>query len=491
MAKIKTFISGLLSPLYSWVGGKKFIFVWLGFFLLSAILSISRADVPFTSQWDEMYHLSYVQYVSEGVIPAIGYPMNDWAKIAFSCYPVSSLGIMTFVPCGEVGPGALYPTGGTNSASVWPPIYYIIIAILMAPIKLLFGLTDNLLAARYATALIWAIGSSLLSFFIYRKSKSFMLGATFAMLSTALSLFGQSASFVSPHSLVPLLLFGGVSIAVWLDRELKTVSTDYSIRNLKPMPILKRGLLWLTPIVGYGSVLAFSVPHAFPILIAMAIFVAIGVLFHNRDNLPGLVVKLTTLGIFFALAVVAFMTTRDFWSWQRSSRAVDWPSDVNPGAADVDALSSYPDMFQQALSLWGDFWPNGLQNPWLQGTIAVVNESFWIFLLPTLIFASIATLGLSHWLSRMSIALVATAPVASNLAFLQLQFVIPERYGLSIVLLGLFGLANDKIQKFFRIFIFAAATATYIISYLYSPLPVIEAVCPTGPLDWAFGCRLP
>lgn len=244
-------------------------------------------------------------------------------------------------------------------------------------------------------------------------------------------------------------------------------------------------------IFGYGLLVALTVPHALPILIVLAIYIFAGIWSRHFGDLRKFTVISVLSGAMFITSALGFLAARSFWAWQMSIRAVPWPADVNPAAADVDAPSSFPNIFHQLLALWWEFWPNGLQNPWLQGEIGIFVENFWIFLLPTLIISAIATLGIAHWLKRLTLGLVVAAPVASNLAFSTLQIAIPERYGMAIVLLGLFGLASDYIRKSFQTILFLGAIATYILSYFYSPLPFNPAVCPSMQISGALGCIFP
>jgi hypothetical protein len=445
--------------------------------------------MPFTSQWDEMYHLSYVQYASQGIIPAWGYPMNDWSKTAFSCYPVSLLGITTGVPCDQIGDGANYPTGGTNTAAVWPPVYYFLTAILIAPIKMFFGITDNLFAARYATGIIWAAGTAFLSLIVRIKSRSLLLGLTFSLLATSFSLLGQSASFVSPHSTVPALLALGLFIAFRVEKIFQELSGNGSF--------MRAGVRWRKigkaswPLIIFGAVLALTVPHAFPILIVLGIFLFVGVMTQFKTSVKNLFGFGTLTAILFGATAGVFFGANRIWEWQQSIRAVPFPSDVNVEAADVTALGSFPNIIRQIVTLWWDFWPFGLSNPWLQGEAAIFIENFWIFLLAGLILTALATLGVGHWLFRLSLGLVITAPLASNLAFSTLQFAIPERYGMAVVLLGLFGVGNEKFTRVFRLILFFGALATYVISFFYSPLPFAESVCPRNQFNGILGCVLP
>lgn len=475
----------------AWIKGHKNLLGFLLFFLLSATLSFTRADNPYVSQWDELYHLSYVQYVTQGTIPANGYPMNDWSKSSFSCYPVSLIGMTTDVPCGELGAGSRYPTGGTNTAALWPPVYYILTAVIMIPVTFLLGIDGGLFAARYATGIIWALGVSLLSLIILRKSRSFVLGATFSLLSTSLSLFGQSASFVSPHSTVPLLLALGLMLSFWLERQINVFRDKGLSGAFSASGLIGAGSLWILVAGSFGLLVGLTVPHSFPLLLVIGVFIFLGVVGSNNLRFTSKVNWGFTTIVVSGLSLIGFLLAYRFWGWQLALRSVDYPADVNTAAMDIGVQGSYPSLVQQILNLWWEFWPQGLSNPWLQGTIAIFVENFWIFVLPALIITALATLGIQHWLTRISLGLVIAAPIASNLAFSTLQIALPERYGLVIVLLGLFGLANENFGKVFRVVLFVAAVATYILSFFYNPLPFAEAVCPPGSFTGALGCVLP
>jgi hypothetical protein len=475
----------------AWIKGHKNLLGFLLFFLLSTTLSFARADDPFVSQWDELYHLSYVQYVTQGTIPANGYPMNDWSKSAFSCYPVSLIGMTTDVPCGELGAGSRYPTGGTNTAALWPPVYYILTAAIMIPVTFLLGIDGGLFAARYATGIIWALGISLLSLIILRKSRSFVLGAIFSLLSTSLSLFGQSASFVSPHSTVPLLLALGLMLSFWLEGQVSAYKEKRLSGPFPPLGLIRAVGLWLAVAGSFGLLVGLTVPHSFPLLLVIGVFVFLGVVGSNNLRLTSKINWGFATILVSGLSLIGFLLAYRFWGWQLALRSVDYPADVNTAAMDIGVQGSYPSRLEQVLSLWWEFWPQGLSNPWLQGTIAIFVENFWIFVLPALIITALATLGIQHWLTRISLGLIIAAPIASNLAFLTLQISLPERYGLVIVLLGLFGIANENIGKVFRVVLLVAAISTYILGFFYNPLPFAEAVCPPGSFTWQFGCVLP
>jgi hypothetical protein len=299
---------------------------------------------------------------------------------------------------------------------------------------------------------------------------------------------GQSASFVSPHSTVPLLLALGLFIAFRIERNFQDLSKDWSSLSSGPRLALARSS-W--PLILFGAVLALTVPHAFPILVVLGVFLFVGVLSHFRKSLGSLFGFGGLTAILFVVTAGVFYVVNRIWEWQQSIRTVPFPSDVNVEAADVTALGSFPNIIRQIVTLWWDFWPLGLSNPWLQGEVAILIENFWIFFLAALIITALATLGVGHWLFRVSLGLVLTAPLASNLAFSTLQFAIPERYGMAIVLVGLFGVGNEKFTKFFRLILFFGALATYVISFFYSPLPFGEPVCPPNQFNGYLGCVLP
>ncbi len=113
------------------LSGSSAVRIFIVVLVVVAIPLLIRTRESQIAPWDELYHLSYVQYVYEGSIPKPGDALNTWSREVFSCRPVYPFGVMTFVPCGEIGEPLNYPEGGTNTAGYWPPIYYGVVALLV------------------------------------------------------------------------------------------------------------------------------------------------------------------------------------------------------------------------------------------------------------------------------------------------------------------------------------------------------------------------
>jgi hypothetical protein len=280
-------------------------------------------------------------------------------------------------------------------------------------------------------------------------------------------------------------------LSFWLERQVSAYKEKRLSVPFPPSGTIRAVGLWLAVAGSFGLLVGLTVPHSFPLLLVIGVFVFLGVVGSNNLRLTSKINWGFATILVSGLSLIGFLLAYRFWGWQLALRSVDYPADVNTAAMDIGVQGSYPSRLEQVLSLWWEFWPQGLSNPWLQGTIAIFVENFWIFVLPALIITALATLGIQHWLTRISLGLVIAAPIASNLAFSTLQISLPERYGLVIVLLGLFGLANEKIGKVFRVVLLLAAIATYILSFFYNPLPFAEAVCPPGSFTWHLGCVLP
>jgi hypothetical protein len=358
----------------------------------------------------------------------------------------------------------------------------------MFPIQFLFGVSDHLLAARYATGFIWATGLAMLSLIVYKQSGSFLLGTTFGLLGSSLAIFGQASSFVSPHASVPILVAVALRLVFFVEAETKLLLYERFQKDRRVGILTKRYLFLLIIICVYGLMVGFTVPHAAPILVVMWVYVFVGLIHEHARGFASFISLLILTSVSFLSAGASLVLVTRFWSWQHSARAVAWPKDVDPSVGDELGNVTYGSLPEQILSLWLHFWPSGLSNLDTQGAIPVFLESIWSYLLPALLISAVATLGVFNWISRITLGLVIASPIASNLAFSVLNFVSPNRYGLALFLLGLFGLANQKTTSFFRVSLFVAATITYIVGFLYSPIPFTEAVCPPGSFSWTLGC---
>jgi hypothetical protein len=360
----------------------------------------------------------------------------------------------------------------------------------MIPIEYLLGVSDHLLAARYATGFIWALGVAMLSVLVYRRSGSFLTSTTFGLLGSGLSLFGQASSFVSPHAAVPILAAIALRLAFYVEEKSSyLLVSDFLMERRFSQSLLTVCCLVLA-FFGFGALVGFTVPHASPMLIVIGVYIFIGLIQSHVKNLISFFSVVTISGLLLLVATASLFTVSRFWTWQFSVRAISWPPDVDPSVGDDLGNVTYNSLTEQIFSLWLHFWPGGLSNLENQGVVPALLESAWSYLLPGLLIVAVATLGFSNWISRITVGLVVASPIASNLAFSLLNFISPERYGLSLLLFGLFGVANQKMTKLFRVFLFVAALSTYVTGYLHSPLPFTEEVCPSGALSWALGCQL-
>src|SRR4029077_5460427 len=121
-------------------------------------LQFKRASTDNVSFYDEGSHLSYVQYVASGHIPHIGDTLNTWGREVYSCHSVFPVGVVTSVPCGEIGAPGAYPGGGTFTSAGWPPSFYAYAAVFVRVLGVVG--VDPLYAARVAACLLLALGAA-------------------------------------------------------------------------------------------------------------------------------------------------------------------------------------------------------------------------------------------------------------------------------------------------------------------------------------------
>lgn len=164
--------------------------VFPGVFSAALVLSLQRATIDIVSPFDEPHHLANIGDVAEGHIPSRGNPLHEWDKQAFSCFPVASFGQVTTVPCGSDGPTDAYPEGRNTASGVWPPIYFIAAAV---PVKAAVALgADPLMAARWFSAFLWAIGAAVRALPLPRLSAGRYQAVAIAVLTGAAPYRGRS-----------------------------------------------------------------------------------------------------------------------------------------------------------------------------------------------------------------------------------------------------------------------------------------------------------
>jgi hypothetical protein len=201
----------LKSSSYARKGNEKFlsapIFVSLSVF----IVLLTKVFEKVISPWDEIYHLAYVQYMYNFSFPRLGDEILNWSKYAFSCYPVHFYGMTTTVPCGSDGPAQLYPASGTNTASLWPPIYYFLSSTWVRLFN--SNIETALFTARVFSAFIWSMGCGLLCFVLIKRNKfSPIAAASLITIVGVLPMGIFQGAFVTPYAAAPIL----VAMNYWL-----------------------------------------------------------------------------------------------------------------------------------------------------------------------------------------------------------------------------------------------------------------------------------
>jgi hypothetical protein len=169
---------------------------------------------PAFSLFDEVTFLGYVQFVTDGHVARSGDLLPSWPREYVACLPVPPHGLVTDVPCGEVvdDPGR-YPFGGTRVGQGWPPVYF---ALAAPPAVVADAVGWNVLtAARLASLLLFALGSLLVfsAARVFGAPASTSLGA--AVLLWALISGDLYSRFVTPHSMVPLLMGSTLLVVAW------------------------------------------------------------------------------------------------------------------------------------------------------------------------------------------------------------------------------------------------------------------------------------
>ncbi len=444
----------------------KTFLVFAGVFVLAMILAIVRANFAYTSAWDEQTHLSYVQYAWQGMIPANGYPMNSWAKAAFSCHPHSITGRMTMVPCGVIGDGSLYPTGGTNTSQAWPPVYFILASIIMRPFQLF--ISDPLIAARYATAVLWSLGVAFLSAIMWKRNHRIEQALTTGLLLVALPIFGYFSSFVGPHSMNALIAAGLLAVAFrWID------SFRLSSRVQR--------YLWPGVFVLSSALAAATVPQSILTIAIVSVFVTISVALESRLT-PRQRVR-RVLGVIAAqvIACAASLLVYWFWLFLVTARAIPQAATVDPSKANVDpAHTVYPSALYRVLDRFWAFWPNGLNPGWPSTPPVLAITTAWTFLLLSLSLAAIIFWRKSDWLSKLMLSLLIAAPIVSVGFDYVFTTNIPVRYGLGAAVIGILAVNNRAISRPMARIVLGLALATYLVAFMFAPLYVAAPGCALG-----------
>lgn len=433
------------------------IFVFLLGLLITLIPLLLRSRAALISPYDELYHLSYIQYAYEWRIPRPGNPLNTWSREIFDCFPVHPWGAVTGNECGNPGPISSYPEGGGSTAANWPPIYYFTIAILLRPLSLFFS--SPLFAARFAGVLIWSIGTQCLVTQTSRISNAqsnlltsgkrttgdWKVRLTISMLFGVLPLAYHHASFVSPYSFAPL----AAAIALAAIRKIRSHLTLATV----------------------SSTVALILPHALPIILAAAsTSVALGRSTHrsalaNRRN--GL--SFRTLDRYSRQLVFcgAFALAYKGWTFlQFSLRASRWDPGINQAA-----MTQYGDLsfnVGTARSRLWSFIPEGIWTHQFQDQLEYFFSYSWGLIALVCLGIALNTSS-NNKLFGASIVIFGTG--YSIFLATQLDYNIPSRYGIMVVVTWI-SFALNHVGHRFQVVLFIAAAATYIQLFSHYPLSV-------------------
>jgi hypothetical protein len=451
-------------------------------------LAMTRVFYPWTSPFDEHTHLSYVQYAYSRIIPADGYQMNWWAKQAFSCHPHAMYGAMTPVPCGSLAPGRFYPTGGTNTSATWPPLYFMIVGVLMR-IPMLW-IHDPLYAARFITAILWSTGAAWLAFQSWKLTKVKTVGFTIAGLLVALPTFFYFTSNVSPHSLNTLLFASGLFISTRIVSSLKARGTHSVSPTWRASWLITIRTGWLYALIPLGFLCSIAIPQSLILVAVCTVFVVAWIFSEQgiswRVRTTSAVTTITT-GFAILLGELGFFR---FWQWQLGARAISFASGVNTSGGNTDpADPTYSSFFDQAVARWWSFWPNGLNPGWPDHQYATVQVTLWTFILGGLSLCGVALWRRGDWLGPLMLTLLITAPLFSIAYDVFFSTDVPARYGMLFPIIGVLAVANRHFAKPFRIVLLVLTAGTYIWAlWLENPFYFPAANCHLGAVTHLIYC---
>jgi hypothetical protein len=414
-------------------------------FLLSFITLSIKARVNYISPYDEMYHLSYIQYLFQGSIPRYGDPTNSWSLNGFSCHKVFPFGVTTSIPCGEIGVPSLYPEGGTNSAQGWPPGYYAIAALffhLFSALPL-----EPIYLGRYVSIFLWSIGCVGIYFLQLRANFNHFVAASISLAAASLPFAIIHGSFISPHSTVPLV----VTLLGW---------SAFSVIGGKPSIFLDKGLaIVLVPLIGL-----LILPQALPIVIAVAAFHMINDFMFSRNsegkvrNFPHQFLRLASVPIAASSTVV--------WSRIQEARRVDFVSGIDATAAQqpsdpgLNLVQIYEALFR--------FFPNATdQYQFLSPTGAFVSKS-WSFLLIGVV-AFLIIQSYSSALRILGLSLLVSSMLFGVFSEILIPVAVSPRYGLSVILFAMACLGLILRDNFARCLVVAICVFTYLVGLTLAP----------------------
>jgi hypothetical protein len=416
-------------------------------FFLVAVLLLSFSSLASKSMseqispWDEMYHLSYIQYVYDGHLPRPGDALNTWAREGFSCKPVYPFGATTDVPCGQIAEPFRYPEGGTNSASGWPPVYYSAVAI-MLKIPMLFG-SHPIAYTRLFTALLWSMGVTLIAYASLKRNlrKSAVLAISLIISSLPFAFF--HASFITPHAMIPLLL--GLGLLADQLRE----QNIWSFR--------KSALI----LFAYAVIASLTVPQFSPIVVIIGSIWVIDEIQRGGANFRNQWRKI----LLFVLASSSTFISYKFWGFIQNRRTISWDNSVNASAGQT--LIDMPWTRSAIMeSIWR-FIPHSVDRYQFIGPVeSFLSESWSYFLLAGL---GALVCGLAGHIRNSAIALLIVG-IGYSLYMQRMAVApVPARYGISLVLFGFALIPHVLKSRAVSYTVLMLAACTYLFCFNLTP----------------------
>ena len=416
-------------------------------FFLVAVLMLSFSSLAAKSMsenispWDEMYHLSYIQYVYDGHLPRPGDALNTWAREGFSCKPVYPFGATTDVPCGQIAEPFRYPEGGTNSATGWPPVYYSTVAV-MLKIPMLFS-SHPIAYSRVFTAFLWSIGVALIAYVSLKRNlrKSAVLAISLIISSLPFAFF--HASFITPHAMIPLLL----GLGLLADQ----------LREQNIWTFRKSALI----LFAYAVITSLTVPHFSPIVVIIGSIWIIDEIQRGGANFRNQWRKT----LLFVLASSSTFISYKFWGFIQNRRTISWDETVN-----VSAGQTVIDMPWTSSAIMESIWrfiPHSVDRYQFIGPVeSFLSESWGYFLLAGL---GALVCGLTGHIRNSATALLIVG-IGYSLYMQRMAVApVPARYGISLVLFGFALIPNVLKSRATSYAVLMLAACTYVYCFSLTP----------------------
>ena len=439
-------------------------------FVLSLVSLVWQARSPYISLWDEMYHLSYVQYVFEGpLIPAPLQEMGSWSRYIFSCAEVYPNGFVTSLQCGTILPLEAFPEAGRNSAAHWTPIYYFLTATLMVPILGALDLFqwnsgDYWLAARIATATLWSLGCVALYLIVGKIYKSKVSGASVALLASSLPFVFYNGSFVTPYALAPLT----AAVIFIVAFQLSAVSTKAtSFINV----VLLLGLVALS---------VWALPQNFLLVAILGLSLQVTHFARARaidcEERGSSIWKVQNflMPSLFLLSGIFGYGLYNRWNVFQQGRSFPHPNLPSGSFTEpLDNTFSYIESFQ--FFFWYG-WPKSLYSwPFLDSTELAIG-AFWGMISSVGIIYALFLRNQRPFIFSTAVSLLLIAPLTGIFYDITLPFGPPTRYFLPIALLGLTFIGIFQKIPMLRNIIFGLCVVTYFGSFALVPFQDIHAM---------------